>query len=219
VASKRLILASASPRRRELLSRLVRSFDVIPSGAPEVHSPELAPDQAAAGVALAKALTVLHEHPDAVVLGADTVVHRTGGDGFVLYGKPADREDAKRMLAELSGAMHFVSTGIAVVWHGRAGELRGRIEAVTTGVWFRPLTAPEIAAYVATGEPLDKAGAYGIQEGAAAFVERIEGDYFNVVGLSLAAVRRLLRGLLPDLGPVPPLPHLPFRVSKLSPRA
>lgn len=211
-APRPVVLASASPRRQELLRLLVRDFEIVPSNSEEVHAEGCPPESAAIAVAVTKAMTVLARRPEAVVLGADTIVYRLEHDRAVLYGKPADAEDACRMLRELSGRSHEVVTGVAVVWSASEGSVRGRVESVTTHVWFRKLSEEEIKSYVATGEPLDKAGAYGIQERAAAFVERVEGDYLNVVGLSLSAAKRLLRGLVPELGRLPKRPKLPFPV-------
>lgn len=213
---RRLILASASPRRAELLAAMGLRFDVVVSNADETAVPGSSPAEAAVTIAFSKALQVQHIHPDSVVLGADTMVilgDPYQKDGVVYYAKPADPEDAARMLTELSGRTHHVVTGVAVVWRASDGRLCGRMEAVATRVQFRVLTTQEIAAYVATGEPMDKAGAYAIQGGAAAFVERVEGDYYNVVGLSLASVRRLLRGLVRDVGRVPPVPRVPFPIA------
>jgi septum formation protein len=132
-----------------------------------------------------KAAAVADGVPDAVVLGADTIVVAEEG----ILGKPVDSGDAARMLRLLSGRRHHVVTGVAVI---RRQPPTFLVESSETAVWFRPLTEVEIARYVATGEPLDKAGAYGIQGRAGAFVERIEGDYFTVVGLPLARVSALL---------------------------
>jgi septum formation protein len=123
--------------------------------------------------------------PDAVVIGADTIVIAEGG----ILGKPADDADAARMLRLLSGRRHRVVTAVAVV---RRQPPVGLVDSSETAVWFRRLTLDEISRYVATGEPLDKAGAYGIQGRAGAFVDRIEGDYFTVVGLPLARLAALL---------------------------
>jgi septum formation protein len=135
--------------------------------------------------ALAKVRPVIQAQPDAVVIAADTVVV---ADGIVL-GKPTDAEDAAAMLRRLSGRSHQVTTGV-VVAHGRRGLVLAEDE--TTTVWFRRLRDVEISRYVATGEPMDKAGAYGIQGRAALFVERLEGDYFAVVGLPLARLASML---------------------------
>ena len=182
-----LILASASPRRRELLRQAGFDFDVHASSVEEVPHPHEPADEFARRAARDKALKVAAcVPPDSVVLGADTVVI---ADGEIL-GKPADADDAARMLHRLSGVTHRVITGICLV---RAPE---RVEALaheTTFVTFRTLDDEEIASYVASAEPLDKAGAYGIQGLASKFVTRIEGCYFNVVGLPVALVSTLLK--------------------------
>ena len=184
-----LVLASASPRRRDLLSRLGLTFEVRPSDADEAWPIGLAPGPAAAQVALRKAHAT--SAPDALVLAADTVVVL---DGEVL-GKPTDADDAEATLARLSGRTHVVATGLAL----RLGD-RETTAFETTQVTFAPLSASEITAYVATGSPLDKAGAYGIEDDlGAVFVERIEGDYFNVVGLPLRRLYATLRTFVPDL--------------------
>lgn len=211
-----LILASASPRRRELLKLLGLEFDVVQSDVDEPFQDGRSPGALAVELSQKKALEVLRRHPEAVVLGADTFVVGGTWGRPVFYGKPQDESDACRMLQELSGREHRVVTGMVVTWYSDAMEIQKRSAYVTTRVWFRRLSPQEIASYVATGEPMDKAGAYAIQGGAAAFVERVVGDYYNVIGLSLAAVRRLLRGLVPRVGPVPPLPLLPFPVEPRS---
>ncbi len=188
-----LVLASASPRRRELLTLLGLTFDVAPADvdetwrngeAPEVHAERLAREKAAAV-----------PRDGAVVVGADTIVVV---DGDIL-GKPADAAEARAMLARLGGRGHVVHTAIAVAYRGRVAS-----GVVSTKVWFRPLDAAAIAAYVATGEPMDKAGAYGIQGYGAVIVDRIEGDYFTVMGLGLARLMDLLRevGLRYDFGTI-----------------
>lgn len=181
----RLILASASPRRRELLTQVGYEFEVHPARVNE--DPHASEDPIAYVVRLAreKAQAVFDEigDGDAVVLGADTTVTL---DGHIL-GKPEDAADAARMLRLLSGRTHRVITGIAIV------TARGvEVAAEVTGVRFLTMSAEEIAAYIATGEPMDKAGAYGIQGRAAKWIPRIEGDYFNVVGLPLALVATML---------------------------
>ncbi len=162
--ARRLVLASASPRRRALLAALGLRFDVVASDLEEPIPAGMLPAGVAVTLALDKATAVHAVQQDAVVLGADTLV--VGGDlrdpsGVVYYGKPADARDAVRMLEELSGRTHYVITGAAVVWSdgmGDAAPLRCRAEAVTTRVRFRKLSPEEIEAYVATGEPMDKAG-------------------------------------------------------------
>jgi len=179
-----LILASASPRRAELLRNAGISFAVIPAHVPETSSPNESPIDYAQRLARDKALAVLARHRDDVVLGADTVVVV---DQHLLE-KPADTADAARMLRLLSGRTHQVITGVCVA----AANLE-RTEAEVTEVSFRRLCDEEIAAYVRTGEPMDKAGAYAIQGIASRWAERIEGCYFNVVGLPVPRVYRMLR--------------------------
>jgi septum formation protein len=180
----RLVLASASPRRRELLAAagwLVR-VDAV-----DVDERQLAgepPEDYVARVALAKATAGRARHPEAAVIGADTTVVI---DNEVL-GKPADDLDAGRMLRRLSGRRHDVLTGVAVLADGKTAT---RVER--TGVWFAELSDSDIAWYIASGEPRDKAGAYAIQGLAARFIPRIEGSYSNVVGLPLAAVWEMLQ--------------------------
>jgi septum formation protein len=195
----RLILASSSPRRADLLSAAGYRFEVSPADVDERTLPEESPDEYVLRVALAKARAGAGA-PDAVVLGADTAV--VVGD--VILGKPADDADAARMLSLLSGREHRVLTGVAVVWDGRVAHT-----VETTRVTFRPLTAADISAYVASGEPRGKAGAYAVQGLAARFVAGIEGSYSNVVGLPVERVAALLAevraaGALPagdQLGP------------------
>lgn len=179
-----LILASQSPRRRELLRQAGYDFRVLPANVPE--APE--PGESAAGyvkrLARQKAEKVAAEAPDAIVLGADTTVVR---DGIILE-KPADAADAARMLRHLSGGEHDVFTGICLIGQGKVVS-----EVALTRVWFCDLSQEDIAAYVATGEPMDKAGAYGIQGYASRFVDRIEGCYFNIVGLPVSLVFQSLK--------------------------
>lgn len=184
-----LVLASASPRRRDLLARLGLAFDVRPSDADETWPADLATGPAAEAVALRKARAV--PAPGALVLAADTVVVL---DGEVL-GKPADAREAARTLHRLSGRTHEVTTGLAL----RLGDAETTAHE-TTRVTFAPLTGAEVEAYVATGSPLDKAGSYGIQDDLGALlVTRVEGDYFNVVGLPLRRLYETLRAFVPDL--------------------
>ncbi|MCG0238990.1 MAG: Maf family protein [Firmicutes bacterium] len=181
-----LILASQSPRRQQLLAQVGIPFQVEPSGAEgRVDVSALPPAEQARTLALAKAREVARRHPEAVVLGADTVVV---ADSQVL-GKPRDPDHARAMLRQLSGRDHLVITGVALV---QAASGREVVTHETTRVWIRPLTPEQIEWYVRSGEPLDKAGAYGIQGLAAALVERIDGCYYNVVGLPLSRVIRLL---------------------------
>lgn len=183
----RIILASASPRRRELLETLnVRRLEIIPARAQEEPHPELSPAELVRELARAKAAEVAENNPDAIVIGADTVV---SVDGMVL-GKPVNQKDARRMLTLLSGRSHEVFTGVTVIKNGAAQSFVER-----TAVRFREISADEIDAYVATGEPLDKAGAYGIQGLASLFVEGIDGDFFNVMGLPLCRLGLILKAL------------------------
>jgi septum formation protein len=194
-----LVLASASPRRRELLSQAGLSFEVRPAHIPEDPRDGEDPIAYVTRLAREKAEAVFREmtaggrgksgdgEESLAVLGADTTVTL---DNHIL-GKPADAADAARMLRMLSGRSHHVITGVAVVTNDGV-----EVAAEVTAVRFLTLTDEEIAAYVATGEPMDKAGAYAIQGLAARWIPRVEGCYFNVVGLPLALVCTLLEGCL-----------------------
>jgi len=185
----KIILASGSPRRKELLEMLqVADLEIIPARGEEQPHPELAPDALVRELSRCKAAEVAARYaaPEDVVIGADTVVVL---DGQVL-GKPKDAADARRMLSSLSGRAHTVFTGITVM---RGDTVLRHAEETT--VHFRPLTDAEIDAYIATGEPMDKAGAYGAQGFASLFVEKLEGDFFNVMGLPLCALGTLLKRL------------------------
>jgi septum formation protein len=183
-----LILASQSPRRRELLAQLGLQFAVLPSrakerfgkGTPAAQARRLATEKAQEVVARLRARALRRgEGAEGWVLGADTIVVKSGR----LMGKPKSAADAARMLGLLQGATHRVITGLALL---PLAEGKPWIAHESTRVTFRRLSRDEIAGYVASGEPMDKAGAYGIQGRAGAFVSRISGDYFNVVGLPLA---------------------------------
>lgn len=192
----RLILASASPRRCELLALLGVPFEVAASVVEEDWSAGRDPTEFVVHLAREKALDVWQREVSAgrrYVLGADTVVVMKTRRGPVPLNKPADRDDAIRMLGALSGVTHTVYTGLALV-SSAAGSTDHDIreEVVSTAVTFRKLTDDMIRAYILTGEPYDKAGGYGIQGYAGAFVERIDGDYFNVVGLPIHTVGRML---------------------------
>jgi septum formation protein len=185
-----LVLASASPRRQELLRNAGITFEVVPANVPEDSLPGEGAKDCAERLAREKALAVARQRPHALVLGADTVV---AIDGQIL-GKPSDSSDAVRMLRLLSGRDHHVITGVCLVADGQsfvAGE--------TTLVTVNKITDQEIADYVATGEPMDKAGAYAIQGIASRWIPRIEGDYCNVVGLPVARVFSMLREIGPRL--------------------
>ncbi|MBQ2895171.1 MAG: septum formation inhibitor Maf [Oscillospiraceae bacterium] len=181
-----IILASASPRRRELLAMFDVPFRVIPAAGEEHCEAGLAPGDTVEALARAKAAEVAAAHPDAVVIGSDTVVERDG----VLLGKPRDETEAFAMLQSLSGRSHQVWSGVCVMGRGRcltAHEM--------TVVHFRPLSDEEIRAYIRSGEPMDKAGAYGCQGRASLFVEKLEGDFFNVMGLPLCRLGLMLKEL------------------------
>ena len=182
----RIILASQSPRRQELIANITPDFTVIVSEAQEILPEDIAPEEIPAYLAGVKAGTVAADHPDDIVIGADTVVIL---DGEIL-GKPRDKDDAVRMLRALSGRVHTVVTGCAVVQGEKALTF-----SESTRVEFYPLSDREILEYIATGEPFDKAGAYGIQGRGCVLVKRIEGDFFNVMGLPVARLKRELEGL------------------------
>ena len=184
----RIILASASPRRLELLRSLGFDVRVEPSAYGEPGDPAATPVELAVRHAAAKARDVRARFPDDVVVAADTVVDVDG----VALNKPRDHTEAARMLRTLSGRAHAVHTALALALP-RQSELVQ--DCATTVVRFYPLSADEIADYVATGEPMDKAGAYGIQGRAAALVESIEGDFYTVMGFPLARFVRSLRRL------------------------
>jgi septum formation protein len=178
-----IVLASGSPRRTQLLGLLGIAHEVDPAHVDEAPLPGEAPVPMAARLARAKALEVAARHPGREVLAADTVVvlDRT------ILGKPASPAEAERMLGRLAGREHRVVTAVALARDGRVWERHDE-----TRVWFRPLDRETIREYVATGEPLDKAGAYGLQGLGAVLVERIEGDCFGVIGLPLRLVVDLL---------------------------
>lgn len=178
-----VILASASPRRRELLAHIYKDYQVRPANIPEYVPPETPICEVGELLAKEKTLSVQGDYPSDLIIGADTVVAMDGE----LMGKPADGEDARRMLTRLSGRVHQVYTGVSMRLGGRERSFTQR-----TDVWFYTLTSEEIDAYIITGEPFDKAGAYGIQGAGCLFVEKIEGDYFNVMGLPVARLRREL---------------------------
>jgi septum formation protein len=183
----RVILASQSPRRRDLLTLIGIPHEVRPADVDETVGPDELPVPHCERLARAKAATLAAIHSDALVIGSDTIVVL---DGDIL-GKPESPDHACAILSRLSGRTHTVFTAVAVSYRGRTVS---GVESVS--VTFRPLDADRIAAYAATGEPMDKAGAYGIQGYGATIVERIDGDYFAVMGLALGR----LVGLMADLG-------------------
>lgn len=182
---KRIILASKSPRRSDLLCSLGLTFDVIVTDADETLPDGIAPDAAVMLLSARKASAVALENPDAVVIGADTVVYLP--DEGIILGKPADRADAVRMLRSMSGRSHVVYTGVTVISDGVP-----HTDCEATKVFFRSLTNEEIDDYVDTNEYCDKAGGYGIQSLGGVLVSRIEGEYFNVTGMPKTLTARLL---------------------------
>ena len=177
---KKLVLASRSPRRLSLLRQIGLSPAVIPCDIPEDFDLSKSPEENARFLALEKARAVARDVPDAFVVAADTIVVVDG----TMLAKPVDRNDAVRMLTMLSGRTHEVVTAFAIIDRPEGKE---RVEAETTRVTFRPMTGKEIADYVDSGSPMDKAGAYGIQDDyGAVFITRIEGCFYNVVGLPLS---------------------------------
>jgi septum formation protein len=183
-----LILASSSPRRRALLGRLGLPFGVDAAGIDETPLRGEPPAELAVRLALAKARVIASRHPNALVIGADTVVARDGR----LFGKPRDRDDAVAMLRALRGGPHLVVTGLAVV---RAADGAQRTAAVPATVEMRDYGDDEIAAYADTEEPMDKAGAYGAQGRGAELIARVDGPFLTVVGLPLDELAALLREL------------------------
>lgn len=188
-----VVLASQSPRRRDLLTLVGITHEIRPANIDESYFAGEAPRAHAERLARGKAAAI--SAPDAVTIGSDTIVVI---DGEVL-GKPRDEIDAARMLGRLSGRSHTVITAVAASWRER---MLSDVEEVT--VTFRSLSTDDIAAYIATREPMDKAGAYGIQGFGATIVERVDGDYFAVMGLPLNRLARLLEslGLLYPFGPL-----------------
>ena len=182
----KFILASSSPRRRELLTSIGIDFDVIPSDVPEEHQLGEAPEEYVARLSRDKANALAQEHRGRWVIAADTTVHL----GEQLLEKPADAKDAERMLATIAGQTHVVYTGVTLQ-NVDGGYCDTRV--AETEVRMLPLSAQEIEWYVASGEPLDKAGAYAAQGIGAVFIESIHGSYTNVVGLPLATLFQMLR--------------------------
>ena len=178
-----IILASSSPRRRELLSMIGLHYVIETSGEEEIQPHGLPPAEFVKTLALQKAQPVADLHPEDCVIGADTIVYLEGD----ILGKPHTPEVAKAYLTRMQGSQHIVFTGVAVLKNGKSD-----VRHCETRVTFAPMTQREIEAYVATGEPLDKAGAYGVQGPGGIFVERVEGNYFNVIGLPLPLLYKML---------------------------
>lgn len=185
----KIILASGSPRRKELLGLFRVPFTIQAADIDETMDPAAAPAEETARVSIRKAQAVPREKDD-LVIAADTIVV-CGGK---VLGKPRNEEEAAKMLTLLSGRDHQVMTGCTVL----RGERRETFTEITD-LHFRPLTGQEIEAYVRTGEPMDKAGAYGIQGGAALFCERMNGDYYNVMGLPVCHLGKVLKEIAPEL--------------------
>jgi septum formation protein len=188
VREPRIILASASPRRAELLRQIGVEFELAPTETGERPHPDEAPADYITRIARAKVIAAARKHEAGLVIGADTIVVLDGR----LMGKPEDEQAAERMLTQLSGRWHAVMTGVALYDIETKGEVA---DYEKTLVKFARLTEREIEWYVATGEPMDKAGAYGIQGLGGLFVEEIAGNYYNVVGLPIPLVYRLARRL------------------------
>lgn len=185
-----IILASKSPRRKELLALMGYGFTVRVTEAPEpLPSPENSPEENLRVIVAAKSGGINEQYPESAVIAADTVVF-LGGEYF---GKPVDKQDAVRMLKKLSGKTHEVYTGVSVFYAGNT-----QFDFERSSVTFRGLSDREILDYVATGEPLDKAGAYGIQGFGAKLVARVDGDFYNVMGLPIGKLRAMLFNLLGD---------------------
>ncbi len=184
---KKIILASTSPNRKELLSETGLAFDIVHSNYEEDMTLPLAPKELAMHLSKGKAMAVAELNPEAIVIGADTFTVHNGK----IIGKPHTPEKAKETLRMFSGVSHTVVTGFTVI---HLAEKREQSHAVETKVHFRNLSEAEIEAYVATGEPLNKAGAYGIFQLGRNLIEKVEGDISNVAGLPIATVIETLKG-------------------------
>ncbi len=186
----RYILASKSPRRRELIGEIIKKFEIITRDVDESLPEGIHPREGVEMLAVRKGEAVARElDPDCVVISSDTLVEIGG----VALGKPADKADAFKMLRLLSGKAHNVHTGVAVHYRDRVCS-----GVATTAVYFREMTDAEINDYIDSGDPMDKAGSYGIQSGGGKFVEKIEGDYDTVVGLSVSLTKELIDEALND---------------------
>jgi septum formation protein len=183
---KTIILASASPRRKELLEKIGLRFEVEPSNYEEDMPSALEPHEFAQKISLEKAKVVASKHKNAIVIAADTFIIF----GSQILGKPHTEKEARKMLETISGKSHSVITGFSIIDTGTSKTLSKSVE---TKIYIRKLTLAEIDAYVKSKEPLDKAGAYAIQGLGAIFVEKIEGDYSNVIGLPLSALTEALK--------------------------
>jgi septum formation protein len=182
----RFILASQSPRRRELLTSIGAEFDVMPSAIPEVRADGESPEEYVARLSREKALALAEKHPDRWVIAADTTVLL----GDQLLEKPADADDARRMLSLIAGNTHVVYSGVTLL---NLAQNHRDTRVAESEVRMLPLSPADIEWYVATGEPLDKAGAYAVQGKGALFIDSIHGSYTNVVGLPLALLFQMMR--------------------------
>ncbi len=186
----KLILASASPRRKELLAKIGLPFDIIPAKGEETITKE-SPAEVVIELSQQKALEIAEQQTEeCIIIGADTIVAK----GQTIMGKPKDEEDAYRMLASISDDRHQVYTGVTMIRTGNAAK--SITFAEKTDVYLYPMSEAEIKAYIASGDPMDKAGAYGIQGDFAIYVKGIQGDYYNVVGLPIGRVYQELKKLM-----------------------
>lgn len=186
----KIILASASPRRQELLGYIVSEYECMPADIDETIPENISAEDSAEYLACLKASHIAESHPDSIVIGCDTVVVYEGK----VFGKPASEEEAAYMLSALSGHVHLVITGVCMCF----GEMKKSFSDITE-VEFYELSENEISSYIATGSPMDKAGAYGIQDGAILPAKSIKGDYFNVVGLPVGRLRRELEKFISEI--------------------
>ncbi|MBO6525202.1 MAG: septum formation protein Maf [Balneolaceae bacterium] len=200
----KIVLASKSPRRKKLLNQLGLIFEIIPSTKEEIITSNN-PVDIVSDLSLQKAVDISQRVANSFVIGADTIVVKDG----VILGKPEDASDAISMLSELSGTVHSVFTGVSFVLTNDQKEIISRYSFFEeTKVWFSTLSDSDIRSYVASGSPMDKAGSYGIQDDwGSVFVERIEGDYYNVVGFPLNRFYRELEKFHPDLLNLVVIPH------------
>jgi septum formation protein len=184
--TRTIILASASPRRKELLEKIGLKFQVDPSNSDESLRTDLKPEGMVKALSLEKAFGVASKYPDAIIIAADTLGVFRGK----IIGKPANREEARAMLTSLSGKSHRVITGFSIL---DTASKKATTHSVETRVYFKKLTAEEIENYLNSGEPLDKAGSYAIQGLGSILVEKIVGDYYNVMGLPISALVECLK--------------------------
>lgn len=186
---RRLILASTSPRRKQLLEQIGLEFEVIPSDYEEDMTLQLAPEELVKLLARGKAIEIADKYPDAIVIGADSIVAFEGS----VFGKPKTETEAREMLRELSGKMNQVITGTAVLCRETSQEF---VVASPSNVHLVHMSEQDIDEYIATGEPMDKAGAFAVQGKGAKYIERIEGDYTAVVGLPLPLLWQILKQIV-----------------------